>query len=116
MRTYLTWMHTVEFEGVSKFFAEKEVIRDISLSVEKGEIFGLLGPNGAGKTTLIRLLLDIIKPDSGEIKVFGSFLGVAAKDSIGYLPMKGGCTGKQRFWICLCTWHSSKMSPKRRLM
>ncbi|AKB18867.1 MULTISPECIES: ATP-binding cassette domain-containing protein [unclassified Methanosarcina] len=52
-------MHALEFEGVSTSFAEKNIIRDISFSVEKGEIFGLLGPNGAGKTTLIRLLLHI---------------------------------------------------------
>lgn len=76
---YLIWMHTVEFESVSKSFAEKDIIGDISFSVRSGEIFGLLGPNGAGKTTLIRLLLDIIRPDVGEIRVFGDFLSSAAK-------------------------------------
>jgi ABC-2 type transport system ATP-binding protein len=83
-------MHALEFEGVSKSFAEKNVIIDISFSVEKGEIFGLLGPNGAGKTTLIRLLLDIIKPDSGEIRVFGGPLTADGKDRIGYLPEERG--------------------------
>ncbi|WP_440946728.1 ABC transporter ATP-binding protein [Methanosarcina sp. T3] len=89
-------MHALEFEGVSKSFAEKNVIRDISFSVEKGEIFGLLGPNGAGKTTLIRLLLDIIKPDSGEIRIFGGPLGEAAKDRIGYLPEERGLYRKTK--------------------
>jgi len=89
-------MHALEFEGVSKSFAEKNVIRDISFSVEQGEIFGLLGPNGAGKTTLIRLLLDIIKPDSGEIRVFGDFLSAAAKDRIGYLPEERGLYRKTK--------------------
>ena len=83
-------MHTVEFESVSKSFAEKNVIRDISFSVKQGEIFGLLGPNGAGKTTLIRLLLDIIKPDLGKISVFGAPLDFVAKDKIGYLPEERG--------------------------
>ncbi len=83
-------MQTVEFESVSKSFAEKNVIKDISFSVMQGEIFGLLGPNGAGKTTLIRLLLDIIKPDVGEIRVFGAPLDFAAKDRIGYLPEERG--------------------------
>jgi ABC-2 type transport system ATP-binding protein len=87
---YLTWMLTVEFESVSKSFAEKSVIKDISFSVRQGEIFGLLGPNGAGKTTLIRLLLDIIKPDVGKILVFGAPLNYAAKDKIGYLPEERG--------------------------
>jgi ABC-2 type transport system ATP-binding protein len=113
MRIYLTWMHTVEFEGVSKFFAEKEVIRDISFSVEKGEIFGLLGPNGAGKTTLIRLLLDIIKPDSGEIRVFGSFLDVAAKDSIGYLPEERGLYRKTKILDMLVYLAQLKNVPKK---
>ena len=48
-------------------------LRIFSFSVMQGEIFGLLGPNGAGKTTLIRLLLDILRPDSGEIRVLGIF-------------------------------------------
>src|SRR5512133_293425 len=87
---YLIWMHTVEFESVSKSFAEKSVINDVSFSVRQGEIFGLLGPNGAGKTTLTRLLLDIIKPDVGKILVFGTPLNFAAKDKIGYLPEERG--------------------------
>jgi ABC-2 type transport system ATP-binding protein len=87
---YLIWMHTVEFESVSKSFSEKNVIDEISFSVRQGEIFGLLGPNGAGKTTLIRLLLDIIKPDCGKISVFGAPLNFAAKDRIGYLPEERG--------------------------
>jgi ABC-2 type transport system ATP-binding protein len=49
---YLIWIHTVKFESVSKFFAENNVIIDISFLVKQGEIFGLLGPNGAGKTTV----------------------------------------------------------------
>ena len=83
-------MQAVEFESVSKSFAEKNVIEDISFSVMQGEIFGLLWPNGAGKTTLIRLLLDIIKPDVGEIRVFGTPLNFAAKDRIGYLSEERG--------------------------
>jgi len=89
-------MYTVEFENVSKSFAEKIVIKDISFSVRQGEIFGLLGPNGAGKTTLIRLLLDIIKPDVGEIRVFGTPLSSAAKDRIGYLPEERGLYRKTK--------------------
>ncbi|MFQ6056902.1 MAG: ATP-binding cassette domain-containing protein, partial [Methanosarcinales archaeon] len=63
-------MNAIELIKVSKSYNGKEVIKDISFSVELGEIFGLLGPNGAGKTTILRMMLDIIKPDSGGIKVF----------------------------------------------
>ncbi len=83
-------MQAVEFESVSKSFAEKNAIEDISFSVMQAEIFGLLWPNGAGKTTLIRLLLEIIKPDVGEIRVFGTPLNFAAKDRIGYLSEERG--------------------------
>ncbi|WP_245859827.1 ABC transporter ATP-binding protein [Methanosarcina spelaei] len=93
---YLILMHAVEFENVSKSFSEKNILENISFSVRQGEIFGLLGPNGAGKTTLIRLLLDIIRPDSGEIRVFGDFLSPAAKNRIGYLPEERGLYKKTR--------------------
>ncbi|KKH50697.1 ABC transporter ATP-binding protein [Methanosarcina sp. 1.H.A.2.2] len=106
-------MHTLEFEGVSKSFTEKNVIRDISFSVEQGEIFGLLGPNGAGKTTLLRLLLDIIKPDSGEIRVFGGFLGPAAKDRIGYLPEERGLYRKTKLLDMLVYLAQLKNIPKK---
>jgi ABC-2 type transport system ATP-binding protein len=109
-------MHALEFEGVSKSFSEKNVIRDISFSVEKGEIFGLLGPNGAGKTTLIRLLLDIIKPDSGEIRVFGSSLTAAEKDRIGYLPEERGLYRKTKILDMLVYLARLKNVPKKDAM
>lgn len=107
-------MHTVEFEGVSKSFAEKDVIRDISFSVKRGEIFGLLGPNGAGKTTLIRLLLDIIRPDFGEICVFGAPLSSAAKDKIGYLPEERGLYRKTKILDILVYLAQLKGIPKKQ--
>ncbi len=106
-------MHALEFEGVSKSFAENYVIRDISFSVEQGEIFGLLGPNGAGKTTLIRLLLDILKPDSGEIRVFGGSLSAAAKDRIGYLPEERGLYRKTKLLDTLVYLAQLKNVPKK---
>ncbi len=56
---------TVEVSHVTKSFNRQSIVKDISFDIEPGEIFGLIGPNGAGKTTIIRMLLDIIKPDSG---------------------------------------------------
>jgi ABC-2 type transport system ATP-binding protein len=111
---YLIWMHTVEFESVSKSFSEMSVIRDISFSVSQGEIFGLLGPNGAGKTTLIRLLLDIIRPDAGEIHVFGDFLIPVAKNRIGYLPEERGLYRKTRLLDMLVYLAQLKGMPKKQ--
>jgi ABC-2 type transport system ATP-binding protein len=83
-------METIELESVTKSYNSKKVIEDISFSVKPGEIFGLLGPNGAGKTTTLRMMLDIIKPDSGTIKVFGKMINSDSKDRTGYLPEERG--------------------------
>jgi ABC-2 type transport system ATP-binding protein len=63
------------------------ILRDLSFSVEAGEIFGFIGPNGAGKTTTIKLILDLIRPDGGSIRLFGAgHRDVAVKGRIGFLP------------------------------
>lgn len=83
-------INTVEISGVSKSFNGNKVVDSISFSVEQGEIFGLIGPNGAGKTTTIRMMMDIIKPDSGQIKILGESLNDSTKNRIGYLPEERG--------------------------
>jgi ABC-2 type transport system ATP-binding protein len=81
----------VELRGVTKRFAAHVAVRDLSLSVPRGVIYGLLGPNGAGKTTSIRMINDIVKPDAGTITLFGSLApGRAAQRRIGYLPEERG--------------------------
>ncbi|ALK04807.1 ABC-2 type transport system ATP-binding protein [Methanosarcina thermophila] len=107
-------MHTVEFQSVSKSFSEKSIVKDISFSIRQGEIFGLLGPNGAGKTTLIRLLLDIIKPDTGKINVFGELLNPAAKNRIGYLPEERGLYRKTGLLEMLVYLAQLKGMPKKQ--
>ncbi|CAD6491036.1 MAG: Vitamin B12 import ATP-binding protein BtuD [Candidatus Argoarchaeum ethanivorans] len=82
-------MNSVEVSSVSKSFDGRAVVSDLSFEVRAGEIFGLLGPNGAGKTTMIRMLLDIIRPDSGRITVLNRSSG-EVKDFIGYLPEERG--------------------------
>jgi len=86
----------VEILHVYKSFGGKEVVKDVSFTLKQGEVFGLVGPNGAGKTTTIRMLMDIIKPDSGEIRVFGQPLGEETKNRIGYLPEERGLYRKMR--------------------
>jgi ABC-2 type transport system ATP-binding protein len=80
----------LEVEHLSKRYAQVQAVQDLSFSVRRGEIFGLLGPNGAGKTTSIRMILDIIKPDSGHIRVLGGPMNEDKKSRIGYLPEERG--------------------------
>ena len=71
-------------------FGDKRAVDLFSLQLKKGEILGLLGPNGAGKTTTIRMIMNIIAPDSGEIEVLGQRFSEKLKDRIGYLPEERG--------------------------
>ncbi|MBT3241156.1 MAG: ATP-binding cassette domain-containing protein [Chloroflexi bacterium] len=83
-------MHTIDIKNISKRFGTNQAVKDISFEVNPGEIFGLLGPNGAGKTTCLRMVLDIFKPDTGSITLFGGSLDEGKKDKIGYMPEDRG--------------------------
>lgn len=89
-------MSTVEVKELAKRFGETQAVADVSFEVAEGEIFGLLGPNGAGKTTTIRMMLDIFKPDAGEIRVFGGELDMEGKRRIGYMPEDRGLYKDQK--------------------
>lgn len=89
-------MHSVEVSHLSKSFGEVRAVADVSFAVDPGEIFGLLGPNGAGKTTTIRMMMDIFKPDSGDVSVLGGPLDSAKKRRIGYLPEERGLYRDQK--------------------
>lgn len=80
----------VRLEGLSKSFGEHVAVRDLSLSVPAGCVYGFLGPNGSGKTTTLRLILHILLPDAGRVEVFGQSGSRAANDRIGYLPEERG--------------------------
>lgn len=79
----------LKIERLTKTFDSKTALDAITFDVRKGEVFGLLGPNGAGKTTLIRTILDIFRPDTGTISLFGRSFSDDIKDAIGYLPEEG---------------------------
>ena len=81
---------TLELRNLRKTFDGAKAVDGVSLSVPAGTIFGLLGPNGAGKTTTIRMMMDIIGPDEGEVQVFGHPRTRADLDRIGYLPEERG--------------------------
>jgi ABC-2 type transport system ATP-binding protein len=74
---------------LTKRYGDLVAVDDLSFEVEPGEVFGLLGPNGAGKTTTIRMILDIVPPDAGQITVLGG-TPAAAQPCIGYLPEERG--------------------------
>ena len=82
--------HAVVVTHLSKSFGPVQAVADVSFAVEPGAIFGLLGPNGAGKTTTIRLILDIFKPDRGNVSILGGPMTEEKKDRIGYMPEERG--------------------------
>jgi ABC-2 type transport system ATP-binding protein len=87
----------IDIRNVQKRYAEHVAVRDLSLQVPRGTVYGLLGPNGAGKTTTIRMILNIIVPDSGTISLFGQpHLTEGVTDRIGYLPEERGLYKKMQ--------------------
>ncbi len=86
----------LEVHDVVKDFEEVRAVDNLGFTVETGDIYGLLGPNGAGKTTMIRMIMQIIKPDSGVITLNGESITVKTKDRIGYLPEERGLYQKMK--------------------
>src|SRR3954463_8084284 len=87
----------IDIRGVTKKYEEHVAVRDLSLQVPRGAVYGLLGPNGAGKTTTIRMLLDIIAPDAGSIAIFGRPNREAGLlNRVGYLPEERGLYRKMQ--------------------
>lgn len=66
--------YIISTRNVTKVFNGKEVVSDVSMNISQGQIYGFLGPNGAGKTTVMRMILNLVKPTSGEIELFGETL------------------------------------------
>jgi ABC-2 type transport system ATP-binding protein len=91
----------LDVKELTKRFDTKIVLDNISFDVGKGVIFGLLGPNGAGKTTMIRIILDILRADHGDIDIFGRKFDDALKARIGYLPEERGLYQKITVFECL---------------
>jgi len=87
---------TLELSSLSKTFGDFEAVREVSLAVPPGTILGMLGPNGAGKTTTIRMIMDILAPDSGEIRFFGHPRRREDLRRVGYLPEERGLYRKMK--------------------
>ncbi|OWA03583.1 ABC transporter ATP-binding protein [Streptomyces sp. CS113] len=100
----------LEITGLSKRYAgstERYAVRELSFRVAKGQVLGLLGPNGAGKTTTLRMLMGLIKPDDGEIRVFGHAIRPGAPvlsrvgafvEGAGFLPHLSGRENLELYW------------------
>ena len=91
-------MEMLRVENIVKQYAGHLALDDISISTKKGEIFGLLGPNGAGKTTMIRIINQIIGPDTGKVFLDGRELRRDDISKIGYLPEERGLYKKMKVY------------------
>jgi ABC-2 type transport system ATP-binding protein len=83
-------------DGVTKRFGDHVAVNDLSLRIPTGSIYGFLGPNGAGKTTTIRMVMSILAPDTGTIRVLGEQDPAHVKDRLGYLPEEKGLYKKMK--------------------
>ena len=83
-------MEAIAIRGVTKSYGAKVAVRDLSLSVPVGSLYGFIGPNGSGKTTTLRMIMHILLPDSGEIEVLGSRGTQTGRDRVSYLPEERG--------------------------
>lgn len=89
-------MEAIVAQNISKHYSKHTALNGISFAIPDRSIFGLLGPNGAGKTTLIRIITQIITPDTGEISIYGEPLDPRHVAMIGYLPEERGLYKKLR--------------------
>lgn len=89
-------MNVIELEGITKTYGNHKAVDDLSLIVPKGSIYGFIGPNGSGKTTTIRMIMNILYPDVGNIKLFGKESLGAQLNSVGYLPEERGLYSKMK--------------------
>ncbi|HEX6693653.1 MAG TPA: ATP-binding cassette domain-containing protein, partial [Longimicrobiales bacterium] len=80
----------IELRGISKRYDTFQAVHPMDMTIARGSTYGLLGPNGAGKTTTIRMILRILEPDTGEIRLLGKPQSQEGLDRIGYLPEERG--------------------------
>jgi ABC-2 type transport system ATP-binding protein len=89
-------MNVVEIQNVTKTFGKQIAVDEISLTVPQGSIYGFIGPNGSGKTTTLRMIMGILYPDSGSIRIFGEKVFGSCSDHVGYLPEERGLYKKMK--------------------
>ena len=89
-------MQSIVIEQVTKRYGSVTAVEDLSLAVPAGSLYGFIGPNGSGKTTTLRMILQIILPDSGSVYILGQLSSREALDRVGYLPEERGVYRKMK--------------------
>lgn len=105
-------MPAVTVKNLFKSYNGQPAVKDLSFQVDPGEILGLIGPNGAGKSSTIKIILDFMKPDSGQVALFGDLMSEAAKNRIGYLPESRGLYKELKVLDCILYLASLKGMDK----
>ncbi len=115
-------MSAIEMKGVTKSYGNVRALDGLSLEVQEGEIFGLLGPNGAGKTTTIKILITLLQPTEGEVKVLGCDVVRQAKEvrqRIGYVPQERALdrflTGREHLDLLANLYHLGKQEATQQI-
>ncbi len=104
----------LKVDSVHKEFIDTTAVEDVSFKVEAGRVFGLLGPNGAGKTTIMRMIMDIVRPDSGDILINGSPRPGLPRNRFGYLPEERGLYAHARVLELLVYFGTLNHMPRRK--
>jgi ABC-2 type transport system ATP-binding protein len=110
-----TTTSAIELRAVTKTFAGLKAVDGLDLTIPRGALYGFIGPNGAGKTTTIRMIMSILMPDSGDLRVLGHRSALDAKDRIGYLPEERGLYRKMKVAAYLTFVARLKGVPERGL-
>src|SRR5215510_444348 len=105
----------IELRSVTKTFGSLKAVDRLDLAIPRGALYGFIGPNGAGKTTAIRMIMSILLPDAGELRVLGARSALDAKDRIGYLPEERGLYRKMKVAPYLTFIARLKGVPERGL-
>ena len=103
-----TMTNAIELHNVTKQFGSQTAVDSINLQVPEGSIYGFIGPNGSGKTTTLRMILRILQPDEGIVKVLGAEFGKTADNRLGYLPEERGLYKKMKVGNLLSYYASLK--------
>lgn len=111
---------TVNMTGINKRYGSKQVIDDVHLAIEKGQIYGLIGPSGAGKTTLVKMMVGMEKTDSGQVIVLGTKMpNVEMLQHIGYMAQADALytelTGAENLAFFASLFKLSRMQQKERI-